>query len=470
MTEHLWQWGAARTVAAVRAGEVSCVEVVESAVERMRQANTAVNAVTVDLGDDAIAAARRTDAAQAGGAESGPLAGVPVTIKENVDQAGQATPNGVPAYRDVVAGEDSPVVANLRRAGAIVIARTNTPEFSLRWFTSNPLRGRTLNPWSAAHTPGGSSGGAAAAVALGIGAIGHGNDLGGSLRYPAYCCGVASVKPTTGRVPAFNPTATGERPPGFQLMSVQGPIAREVADLRLALVAMSARDPRDPGWVPAPLPGERTKERPRVAVTRAPFGSKAGGAAASAVDEAARWLADAGHVVDEVEPPLGAEVADCWRVVLGAEVRVMYGEVLRTHGSDDIRFVCERGFSARSLTLDLEGYMRALADRARLVRAWAVFMERWPLVLAPVSCAPPYRQDEDLQSPERLTAMIEEQSPLYGVNCLGLPAVAVATGVVEGLPTGVQVVGRAFREDECLDAAAVIERAAGLLTPQLWAR
>lgn len=470
MSEELWQWGAARIAAAVRAGDVSCLEVTESAVARMQAVNGTVNAVVVDLSEQALEAARRADRVRGNGMGPGLLHGVPVTIKENVDQAGQATPNGVPAYRDVVAAEDSPVVANVRAAGGIVIGRTNTPEFSLRWFTANPLRGRTLNPWSAEYTPGGSSGGAAAAVALGAGAVGHGNDLGGSLRYPAYCCGVASIKPTTGRVPAFNPTASDERPPSFQLMSVQGPIAREVADLRIALAAMAARDQRDPGWMPAPLSGVRAPEPLRVAVTREPFGMAARGAAAQAVDQAARWLQEAGYVVDEAQPPHGAEVAELWRLLLGAEVHVLYGEVLRRHGSEDIRFVCEHGLSAGSTTLDLEGYMRALADRVRLLRAWSLFMERWPLVLAPVSCAAPYRQDEDLESPARLAAMIEEQSPLYGVNFLGLPAVAVPTGLAEGLPSGVQLIGRAFCEDQCLEAAGAIERAAAPLAPRLWAR
>src|SRR5205823_4841830 len=139
---------------------------------------------------------------------------------------------------------------------AVTVGRTNTPAFSLRWHTDNELRGRTFNPWHRAHTPGGSSGGAAAALAAGIAPLAHGNDLGGSIRYPAYCCGVAGIRPTLGRVPAYNQTAAEERPPGTQLMSVQGPLARRVRDVRLGLAAMSARDPRDPWWAPAPLVGE----------------------------------------------------------------------------------------------------------------------------------------------------------------------------------------------------------------------
>src|SRR5690606_17503647 len=147
------------------------------------------NAVVREMPEEALAAARAIDAAIARGDDPGPLAGVPVTTKENVDQQGFATTNGLRLQRDLVAREDSPVVANLRRAGAVIVGRTNTPAFSLRWFTRNSLRGHTLNPRNRAITPGGSSGGAAAAVASGIGAIGHGTDIGGSIRYPAYACG-----------------------------------------------------------------------------------------------------------------------------------------------------------------------------------------------------------------------------------------------------------------------------------------
>lgn len=255
----LWRWSAVDVAAAIRRREISCVEAVESAIERLHAANPRVNAVTVDLSKEALEAAKRADAVVASGVALGALHGVPVTIKENVDQAGQATPNGVVADRNLVAQDDSPVVANLRKAGAIIIGRSNTPEFSYRWFTDNPLRGLTKNPWSDAHTPGGSSGGAAAAVALGIGAIAHGNDLGGSLRYPAYACGVATIRPSLGRVAAFNATAPEERPPSVQLMSAQGPIAREVRDVRLALEVMTVRDARDPWWTPGPHVGERAQ-------------------------------------------------------------------------------------------------------------------------------------------------------------------------------------------------------------------
>ena len=469
MIEAPWTVGATRLAAAIRARDVRCVEVVESAVQRMRAANPAVNAVTVDLGEQALAAAARADDVLNAGVLTGALHGVPVTLKENADQAGEATTNGVAAFAGCIADSDSSVVANLRRAGAIVIGRTNTPEFSLRWFTDNPLRGRTSNPWDARRTPGGSSGGAGAAVALGIGAIAHGNDLGGSLRYPAYCCGVASIKPGLGRVPAFNPSAPAERPPAIASMSVQGPIAREVADLRLALAVMAVGDWRDPAWVPAPLEGPRPMSPVRVALSRAPFGHAAEPVLSAALDQAAAHLEAAGYLVEAVEPPFGAAIAECWRVLLANEVRVMMEPAILEYGSAHI-VAAYQGFQANAHYCELPGYMQALADRARFQRAWNGFLQRYPLVLAPVSTALPFQQDEDLAGPARFTRMLEQQSPQYGVNLLGLPAAAVPTGLADGLPVGVQIIGARFREDLCLDAAEVIERGAGTLYQRLWER
>ena len=251
----IWQWSAVQTAAAIKEGVVSSEEVTSAHIARLHAANPALNAVVVDLTDQALAAAKAADLRQAAGEELGPLHGVPVTIKINIDVEGQANSNGVVAFADNIAPGDSPVTANLKAAGAVILGMTNTPEFSMRWFTDNRLHGLTLNPWDAAITCGGSSGGAGASVAAGIGAIAHGNDIGGSLRWPAYCNGVATIKSTQGRIAAFNPSAPVERPLMAQFMSTQGPLAREVADVRLGLEVMASRDPRDPWWVPAPSSG-----------------------------------------------------------------------------------------------------------------------------------------------------------------------------------------------------------------------
>ncbi len=467
MPKEIWQWSAAQTAEAVRNREITSTQAVEAAVERMAAVNGPVNAVTLDLSGPAMEQAQRADEVVKSGVALGPLHGVPITIKENVDQKGVSNPNGIPAFEGNVAEEDSPVVANMRKAGAIIIGRTNTPEFSLRWFTDNPLRGLTRNPWNHDVTPGGSSGGAAAAVALGIGDIAHGNDLGGSLRYPAYACGVATIRPSMGRVPSYNPGSPGERPPTLQLMSVQGPIAREVRDVRLGLAAMAAPDPRDPWWVPAPLEGPRLAQPIRVAVTKEPAGIACHPAVAAAIDDAARHLGAAGYAVEAVDPPLMAEIAECWRILLMTDSRVMMEQQMREFGSADINAVHD-SYQASVNPRDLEGYMQAVAGRTRFLRAWNMFMEEYPLVLAPVSQVPPFPQGEDLKGAERVRQLLDEQSMLYGVNLLGLPSASVPTGLHDGVPVGVQVVGPRFREDLCLDAAQAIENATGVLAKRLW--
>jgi amidase len=223
----LHAWDAVDLAHGIRTGLISSREAVQACLDRIAAVNPAINAVVDVLADSALAQARAADRAVAAGEALGPLHGVPVTVKVNVDLAGRPTTNGVVAWRDLIAPADSPVVANLRRAGAIPVGRTNTPGFSFRWFTENDLHGRTLNPWSPAHTPGGSSGGASAALAAGIGAMAHGNDIGGSIRYPAYCTGTFGLRPSFGRVPAFNPSASAERPLSAQLMSVPGPLTRD---------------------------------------------------------------------------------------------------------------------------------------------------------------------------------------------------------------------------------------------------
>src|SRR5580704_13711610 len=201
MSQALWQESAVEVAAGIRDRRFSCSEVMASVVERIRKLNPKLNAIVVDLADQALAEASAADRKLPTLAEPGPLFGVPVTIKVNVDQEGQATTNGLPAYANVIAPADAPLVRNLRRAGAIIVGRTNTPEISMRATTVNPLHGRTFSPWNPDASPGGSSGGAGVAAAVGFGPIHHGNDIGGSLRFPSFVNGVTTIKPTQGRIP-----------------------------------------------------------------------------------------------------------------------------------------------------------------------------------------------------------------------------------------------------------------------------
>src|SRR4051812_2379859 len=258
--QDLWRLSAADLASLIRAKKVSAKDAAAAALARLDAVNPSINAVVDHRPADVLAQAGTIDAAIARNEDLGPLAGVPVTIKVNIDQEGFASTNGLKLQRDVIARTNSPVVDNLRKAGAVILGRTNCPAFSYRWFTTNLIHGDTKNPRDPGVTPGGSSGGAGAAVAAGIGHIAHGTDIAGSIRYPAYACGVHGLRPTMGRVAAYN-AALPERAIGPQISAVSGPLARTIGDLRIALAAMAAPDLRDPWWVPAPLEGPQREKR-----------------------------------------------------------------------------------------------------------------------------------------------------------------------------------------------------------------
>jgi len=469
MGEELWQKSAVDVAAGIRKKEFSCSEVMASVVERIRALNPRLNAIVTDLSDQALAESAAADRSFKQLAEPGPLFGVPVTIKVNVDVEGQATTNGLPALADLIAPGDSPIVRNLRRAGAIVVGRTNTPEVSMRLTTVNPLHGRTWNPWHADASPGGSSGGAGVAAAAGFGAIHHGNDIGGSLRVPAFANGVVTIKPTPGRVPAFTPSASVERGLLMQLTSVQGAIARTVADVRLATRVMAAGDVRDPWWVPAPFDGEELQRPIRVAVTRNAHGYEMHPGIVKLIDRAAGFLSDAGYEVVSVEPPSIMEPARGWFSVLLTELKATLGPTVDRVGSDDMRSIFGWYYELGEI-LELDDYRAGLAARTRMTRAWNVFLDAYPLVLTPLLMRPLYPWNYDAQGYLCTKDMWDAAVYIYGINYLGLPAGFVPVDLVEGLPAGVQLVGRRFREDVILDAMGEVEGRAGCMVKRLWAR
>ncbi|MCP3416381.1 amidase family protein [Bradyrhizobium brasilense] len=470
----IWQWSAVDTAAAIRNNQVTSEEVVRAHLDRMRDANPALNAVVVDLGASAMQAAKAADEALAaskrGGGAVGPLHGVPVTIKINIDVEGQANSNGVVAFKDNIAPGDSPVTANLRKAGAVIIGLTNTPEFSLRGFTDNPLHGLTRNPWNADVTCGGSSGGAGASIAAGIGTVAHGNDIGGSLRWPAHCNGIATIKPTQGRIPAFNPSATVERPLMAQFMSSQGPLARHVADVRLGLEVMAQRDPRDPWYVPAPLTGPKPAGPIKIALARIPEDMATDRGVIALQRKAADHLADAGYAVSEVEVPDLNKVWQLWCDLIMTETRVLQQDQMLATTSADFQKTF-RGFMALANPLDQAGYMKAIAERSRHIRNWMTFLEQYPLVVMPTTVRKTPEVNADLGGDQRVKDLFwNDLRFISSINVLGLPAAVVPVGLDEGLPVGVQIVGSRYREDMCLDAAEAIERKAGVLARQLWQR
>ncbi len=459
-----WAMDATALASAIAHGRLSAREAVSATLDRLAAVNPRINAITLTTAEEALAAADAADATRARGDALGPLHGVPITTKINTDQAGVPTDNGIHAAAKLIAEQDNPVIANLKRAGAIVVGRTNAPVFSMRWFTDNSLHGRTLNPWNAGLTCGGSSGGAAAAVAAGIGPLAQGNDIGGSVRYPAYCCGVTGLRTTYGRVPALNFTAKGARSLSSHLMAVAGPIARSVRDLRLGLSAMSAGSPDDTRWVDVALEGPPQPRRAALALD--PTGDGVAPEVAEALRAAGKALTAAGYQVEEVAPPDLDGTAALWLRLALDDILSSLGPAIETYGDDNARLSLRLLIEGKTASGSLPDYLAALGEREARLRQWQLFLEQYPVLVMPVSAEPPLPIDYDLRDGATTAGLIAAQRPLLAISVLGLPAVSVpAIHPAGGIPLGVQVVAGRYREDLCLAAAEAIEAHAGIRTP-----
>ena len=462
-TADLWRMSALELADAIRSRQVSSRQVIDAHLRRIDAVNPAINAVTVVLGERAIEAAEVADRAVAEGADLPPFHGVPFTVKENIDLVGTPTTLGLRALAEAYPGMDAPVVERLKAAGGIPIARTNCSTIAVGWHTESELHGATLNPWDRTRTPGASSGGEAAAIATGMSPLGLGNDGLGSLRWPAQCCGVATLKPTLGRIPAATTAGPEDVAIGVQLTTVQGPMARRVADLRSALAALAGPTWRDPWSVPAPLHGPDPIHPIRVALVVDPAGQGVAEQVRGGIRMAAKALEEAGYVIDEVEPP---SIDTAARVLL---------DMLNT---PDIRAVWE--ISSQLLPADTRRFLDAFYEvagapdavktgqsfvtRMSLLRAWGEFQETHPLIVAPIFTDIPFEVGTDLDE-GRVAETIHGMRMTMAVNALGLPAAALPVGIGDGLPQVVQVIGPRYREDLCLDAAQSLEDRLGIITP-----
>ncbi len=462
MTETLWQLSACELASGIRERRFSSRQVVSACLQRLSETNPTINAITEVRPEAALIAADAADRAVATGEQLGLLHGVPVTIKSNVDVQGWATVNGCAALVDNIAPANSACVQNWLDAGAVIIARTNTPEFCCRWETSNEVFGVTRNPWDLSRTPGGSSGGAAASLAVGISPLAHGTDLGGSLRHPAQACGIASIKPGLGRVADWNPSDPEDHGIGVQLMNTDGALARHVCDLRLGLQAMSARNYHDPWWVGAPL--QKYSDKASVALVIDPAHQGVSSQVAKGVEHAGKLLEQAGYTVDMIEPPGIEDAADVWRVIC-------LGELL-SHLVPAVREICGQRLHTtfehyQRLLPDfsLQMYMDAFARRRKVLRDWLDFFQRYSLIVAPVCTEPPLPTDTDLESAERALQIIHSHRMTVAISALSLPSAVVPVGIDEGLPQVVQIIGPPVAEMDCLAAAEAIEKQVQTLTP-----
>jgi amidase len=435
---------------------VSAREVTDAVLQRLESVNPRINAI-VDCRPDLVREqADHVDKVLARGSDPGPLAGVPVTVKINIDQAGFATTDGSRLQEDLVAKFNSPVVDNLVRTGAVLLGRSNAPTFALRWFTSNLLYGgtHTYNPRDPLLTPGGSTGGGAAGVAAGIGHIALGTDIGGSVRYPAYACGVHGLRPSLGRVPFYN-ASSPEPGIGAQLMHVAGPIARTVEDLRVSLSAMSAADPRDPWSVPGPLEGPSIPLH--AALCLRPAGRHVVREVEASVLDAGRRLADAGWTVDEVDdtPPLN-ESADVQEWLWVGDGFAKLADAAERDG-DPGALAVVAAVRPRIKTYPADAVARALTQRSTVTRQWQLFLDKYAVLLMPVSAELPFPDGLDLQGNAAFRRVWDSQFLLRATPALGLPVLTVSTGLVGRTPVGVQIMAARYREDLCLRAGEAIE-------------
>jgi amidase len=460
-TTDLWRMSALELAEAIRSRQTSSQEVIEAHLRRIEAVNPSINAVTVVLGEQALEAAKAADRAVAAGGDLPPFHGVPFTIKENIDVAGTPTTQGAKALAASYPARDAPVVERLKAAGAIPIGRTNLPTYGVGWVCDSELYGATVNPWDRSRTPGASSGGEAAALATGMTPLGLGNDGLGSLRWPAQCCGISVLKPTLGRIPHATTIELVDMPISGQLVEVEGPMARRVADLRAAFEVLAWPSWRDPWTVPAPLRGPEPTKPVRVALVVDPAGQGTAKQVQDGVWKAASALDDAGYAVDEVEPPSIDTAAKIALDMLTPDWRAGW-QFMSSWPPDTKRVL--------SALIEVAGDpdpVRAVLSymiRQSLLRAWGEFQEEHPLIVTPIFTDVPFEAGKGLTTGE-VAEIVRGLRMTIAINALGLPAVALPVGIGDGLPQAVQVIGPRYREDLCLDAAAALEDRVGIITP-----
>jgi amidase len=445
----------------IRHREVSPVEVLRAYLDQIDEINPKLNAI-VTLAADALEKAREAEDAIARGELRGALHGVPVTIKDTIETSGLRTTSGSVMRSEFVPKQDAAAVARLKAAGAIVLGKTNTAEMAMDYTADNPVFGRTNNPYDLSRTPGGSSGGEGAAIASCMSPAGIGSDLAGSIRIPSHCCGIVGLKPTVGQVPGEGqfPPSTGP----YSLGAAIGPMARSVGDLHvlfgvLAGSETSASSARELFEIAhAGIRGRRVACYTDDGVAPVTEETR------SAVETAAQALAGAGLIIEQTRPP-GIELGyDLWLKLFSRASVLKLRSVYAEHpekGGDFVRWRLSTADDAPAPSLD--DYINSWLERDRLRAVLVEWMEERPLILAPVGSAPASPHGAlKVTVGERTLSMFRAFSYSQTFNVFDLPVVVVPAGRSrEGLPIGVQIVGRPFAEESVLVAAAIIEEALG---------
>lgn len=458
MATQLWQLSATEQAELVAQRQVSATEIAIAHLDRIDEINASLNAIVARDDSNALNLARRIDS----GEINGPLAGAVATSKINTDHVPYVMDNGITALKDNRSTETAMCIRGMEEAGLVFAGRTNSPAFALRFHTGNDLHGETINPYDRSVTPGGSSGGAGVAVATGMCAVAQGNDVGGSIRFPAFCNGIIGLRPTIGRM-VTGGTNPNPRLLGAGFMATNGPLTRTMADMRAVFNAMCKPNWNDPMWVPAPLEFPRSGDSIKVALVT-DDGCDIHPASREAVLAAGRHLSDAGYEVEEVSPPMLDSLFGLWMRMSALEMSAGFLPMLPGIGDAGLSKAVENWWphfpEATAPTM-----FKAYADRELILRAWNRFLEQYPIIVAPVLAKPSMRANEDLESVETMGALVDQARWLLDLPALGVPSLAMPVGQYEGQPQGVQLIAHTWREDILLDAGDAIEQREGVRKP-----
>jgi len=455
---------AVRMAEQIRKKKISPVELVDAHLQQIERLNPRLNAfVHIDSEQSRRAAqAAATDVMHK--RKLGALHGVPVSIKSSLEVAGMRCESGTRLRAGFIAAQDAPLVARLRAAGAIVLGVTNTPEFLMAWETDNLLHGRTNSPWALDRTPGGSSGGEAAAIAAGMSAGGVGSDGGGSIRVPAHFSGICGLKPTPGRIPATGHYPASAGP--FALIGVVGPMARTVADLKVLFDVMQGPDVGDTCAAPVPVrwPSEREARKLKIGYFEDDGRTPVTPETRTAVRTAADALRRAGFQVEHFQPQELEEARQLWHQLFVVAGGMMLRPMFQGRESDLSPILkqfldasaAEPALTAKTL---LEVWVQRDLLRARFLRQ----MQQYPILLCPAAAIPAFRHGERSWQVEGKTVhYLDAWSYTEFFNLLGNPAAVVPVGrSPEDLPIGVQIVGRPWEEEQVLSVAAALENECG---------
>lgn len=454
----LWRLDATDQAQLVARREVSALEVLESHLERMDEVNPRLNAVVERDDDLARDAAQSVDR----GAVAGPLAGAVATSKINTDHAGWTVDNGIAALRGNKSAGTAACIIGMAGDGAVFAGRTNSPAYAMRFHTGNDLHGETWNPHGQHLSPGGSSGGAAAAVASGMCAVAQGNDVGGSIRQPAFCNGIVGLRPTMGRMTTG---ASNPNPRAFtgQLMATHGPLTRTMRDLRTVFSSMTRVHNRlDPLWTPVPTEFPADQVPRRVALVTHD-GLHLDPCAVDAVRAAGRMLADAGYDVEEVAAPDTDRLFSLWMRLGAHDIVNVLAPMLSSIGDSGLAEVFGN-WLPHFPPATAETVMGAFTEREMILRRWNRLLEERPLVVVPALAVRHVRHNEDRESTDSMLRLAETSRWFLNLPALGLPVLAMPMDPLHGDPQGVQIVGRAWREDVLLDAGDAIEARRGAVS------